>query len=71
MKSGLDLTKHLHVTFVGENAVEAGGPLRELFHLLLMSMVQNNRLFCGALTAHIPNYNMTELRRTYFYAGVF
>lgn len=72
MRSGLDLTKHLRVTFVGEPTVDAGGPLRELFHLLLMSMAQNNRLFCGALTARIPNHNITELqRRTYFYVGVF
>ena len=27
--------KHLKVTFVGEPAVDAGGPLREYFHLLL------------------------------------
>ena len=33
--SGLDEKKHIKVTFVGEPAVDQGGPLREFFHLLL------------------------------------
>lgn len=40
VKNGLDVTKHLRVTFVGEPAVDAGGPLREFFHLLMISIAR-------------------------------
>ena len=70
--SDLDLTKHLRITFVGEPAVDAGGPLREFFHLLLMSIAQNNMLFCGPPTSRTPNHNVMELQKmTFKYVGVF
>ena len=34
LRSGLSLSRHLKVTFVGEPAVDAGGPSRESFHIL-------------------------------------
>ena len=37
--------KHLKVTFIGEPAVDAGGPLREYFHLLLRELAENSSLF--------------------------
>ena len=68
----LDLTKHIRITFLGEPAVDAGGPLREFFHLLLMSIAQNNKLFCGPPDARTPNHNIVELqKKTYYYVGVF
>ncbi len=32
LRGGLNVSKHLKVTFVGEQAVDAGGPLREFLH---------------------------------------
>ena len=58
--------KHIRVTFLGEPAVDAGGPLREFFHLLLSEIAQNNTLFCGKVMARIPKHNMVELsKQTY------
>ena len=35
LKCGFDVHKHPKVTFVGEPAVDDGGPRREFFHLLI------------------------------------
>jgi len=50
-RRGIPVSKHLHVSFLGEPAVDAGGPLREFFHLLLGEICRNNTLFCGTETA--------------------
>ena len=72
VKSNLDVNKRLKITFVDEPAVDAGGPLREFFHLLLSSIAQNDRLFSGPPQARSPSHNVAELQqRTFFYIGVF
>ena len=69
-KCGLPATLHLRVTFLGEPAVDAGGPLREFLHLLMSEIAKNNTLFCGDETARVPNHNMVELaKKTYEYVG--
>ena len=69
-KSGLPTTKHLRITFLGEPAVDAGGPLREFLQLLMSEIARNNTLFCGDETARVPNHNMVELsKKTYEYVG--
>ena len=70
-KSGLNVKKYIKVTFVGEPAVDYGGPLREFFHILISEISQNNYLFCGDATSRVPMHNMTELtKRTYYFVGV-
>ena len=70
-KSGLDLNKYLKVTFLGEPAVDEGGPLREFFHLLVSSISQNNNLFCSAEGGRVPRLNVTEFeKKTYYYIGM-
>ena len=70
-KSGLDVNKYLKVTFVGEPAVDEGGPLWEFFHLLISSISHNNNLFCGDEASRVPRLNMTELeKKTYYYVGM-
>ena len=55
-----------------EPAVDTGGPLREFFHLLLMSVAENSTLFCGPSNARTPNHNVLELQKmTFYYVGVF
>ena len=41
-KGGLDFTKYICISFVGEPAVDEGGPLREFLHLLIGSIATNN-----------------------------
>ena len=71
LKCGFDVHKHPKVTFVGEPAVDDGGPRREFFHLLIGSIAGNNHLFCGDETSRVPMHNMMELgKRTYYYVGM-
>ena len=50
--------------------MDAGGPLREFFHLLLSEIAQNNTLFCGKVMVRIPKLNMVELsKQTYKCVG--
>ena len=59
------------MVFFGEPAVDAGGPLREFFRLLVDDIYKNNTLFCGHDTARIPVHNMGELvKKTYEHIGV-
>ena len=62
---------HLHVTFLGEPAVDEGGPLREFFGLLLCEISHNNALLCGKVYSRLPTHNMIELsRKTYMHVGI-
>lgn len=68
MRSGtLNFTKHFRVTFIGEAAVDAGGPMREYLHILVASIVQNNSLFCGSENLRVPMHSVLELERQTFY----
>ena len=70
LRSGLDVTKRLRVTFIGESAVDTGGPLREYFTILMRCIAQNNSLFCGKENSRVPMHNMLELeRRTFYFIG--
>lgn len=60
LRAGHDTTKYLKVTFVGEPAVDAGGPLREFFHLLLQELANNSSLFCGPSTSRTPKHNIIK-----------
>lgn len=62
---------HIRVTFLGEPAVDAGGPLREFFCLLMSAIGRNNSLFCGEMSSRIPTHNVLELtKNTYKYVGI-
>jgi len=69
-KGGLDFTKYIRISFVGEPAVDEGGPLREFLHLLIGSIATNNSLFCGKDDCRVPAPNMVELtNKTYLHVG--
>lgn len=69
-KRGIPVSKHLRVTFLGEPAVDAGGPLREFFRLLLGEICRNSSLFCGPPTARVPLHNVAALaKQTFKYIG--
>ena len=66
----LNENKYIRVTFVGEPAVDEGGPLREFFHLLTTDIAKRNMLFCGDESKRVPRHCMTELeKRTYYVVG--
>ena len=65
-RKGIPTSKHLRVTFLGEPAVDAGGPLREFFRLLLGELSRNNSLFCGEETARAPLHNVLALSKNTF-----
>lgn len=70
LRNGLDATKPLRVTFIGEPAVDTGGPLREFFRLAMGEIFANNSIFHGSASARIPAHNVVHLRKkTYFYVG--
>ncbi len=51
--------------------VDAGGPLREFFCLLLAETAKNNSLFCGEYSSRVPCHNMLELsKKTYKCVGI-
>ena len=65
-----DATKHLRVTFIGEPAIDDGGPTCEYLRLLLGSVASNNSLFCGDGDARFVRHNVLELKkRSYFHVG--
>ena len=69
---GIDFSKYIHVTFVGEPAVDAGGPLREFLYLLMAEVANNNMLFCGDEGCRVLVPSMTALEKeTYKYAPTF
>lgn len=71
LRHGLPFDKHLRVTFLGEPAVDAGGPLREYLHLLVGGVARNNSLFVGDETSRAPAHNIAEVdRKTYYFVGV-
>jgi len=64
-------SKYLRVTFMHEPAVDNGGPLRELFTLLLKEVAENNSLFCGPLSHRCIMHNVGEVeKKTYYYVGM-
>ena len=57
--------------FLGEPALDTGGPLQEFMHLLISSIAHNNSLFTGDETHRVPAHNVMEVEKnTYYYVGV-
>ena len=53
VKRTFDEMKHVCVTFIGEIAVDGGGPRREFFMLFMNAIRENNSLLEGPLTTHV------------------
>lgn len=70
-KRSFDCQKSLSVTFVGEEAVDAGGPKREFFHLALEEMANDGQVFQGPSDRRSFVHNVQALAsRKFFYAGM-
>lgn len=55
---GFTARKWLQIEFVGESAIDDGGPRREYFRLGMQELQQNNALFQGVLDKRIPVHNL-------------
>ena len=51
----------LDITFVGEPAVDVGGPLREYFCLIWQALKRNGNLFVGEEHARVLRHNVLAL----------
>ena len=61
--SGIDFAKYIRVTFVGEPAVDEGGPMREFLHLLIGQIADHNGLFTGEPYSRLPCPNLPALQK--------
>ena len=55
------------VTFVGEAAVDEGGPRREFFRLLMQSAVSSSGIFVGSSGHVVPMHSLEALSSNKFY----
>ena len=69
-KDSFDITKMLKVCFVGESAIDDGGPRREFFQLLLNAIASKSGLFQGYPCHVVPCHNVDALvQNKYFVVG--
>ena len=66
-KSSFDVSKILQVTFVGEAAVDDGGPRREYFKLLQQSIACSSGLVVGWPHHVVPIHNVDALMHNKYY----
>ena len=71
-KPAFDPFLPVRVTFIGEPAVDDGGPRREFFSLALMKMSEDTTIFQGPPECRSFVHNMQGLqKRTFFLVGLF
>lgn len=69
-RSNFDCHKTMNVTFVGEEAADAGGPKREYFHLALQAMADDGQMFHGPCDRRSFVHNIQGVaKRKFFFAG--
>lgn len=60
----------INIEFVGEPAIDGGGPLREYFRLLWLALNQNLALFEGRENARVLAHNISAIQqRDYIIVG--
>lgn len=64
---GIYCERQLKVSFLGEPAIDLGGPKREYFTLLMRAIVNNSMLFDGPLDMRIPKVNASALIENRYY----
>ena len=70
-RPSFDAQKQIHVSFVGEEAVDVGGPRREYWRLLMKSIANSSALFDGPEECKVIAHNFTAQQQRHFYfAGV-
>ena len=62
-----NVSKMLKVTFIGEGAVDDGGPRREFFSILMRDTFAKSGLFCGSPENVLPIYSIQGVADNHFY----
>ena len=69
-KPSFNSNKVLRVVFIGEQAIDEGGPRREFFHLLLFNLFKFSGLFAGYPVNVTPLHNVQAVEsKKFFTAG--
>ena len=55
-------SKHIRITFLGESAIDGGGPRREFFMLLMNSIKENNSLLEGLSNSRVVRHNTAAIQ---------
>ena len=66
-RPSFDIHKEIRVSFVGEEAVDVGGPRREYWRLLMKAMASSSQLFEGDEQQKVLSHNYTKLQERQFY----
>lgn len=70
-KPGFNPNRNVHVSFVGEQAVDEGGPNREFYTLALQKMSEHCSILQGPQHSRFFVHNVQALaNRKFFYAGL-
>ena len=62
LKRTFDEKKHVRITFLGESAVDGGGPRREFFMLLMNAIKENNSLLDGPSVSRVLRRSTAALQ---------
>lgn len=66
-RKSFDVFKMIQVSFIGEVAIDTGGPRREFFRLLTVAILSNSVTFEGYPSSVTPSHNLTALNNQSFY----
>ena len=70
LKKPFEFSNGFIVTFLGEEAVDEGGPLREYLRLLMFDLANNMGLFCGPENNRTAMHNVPALlKQDFVYVG--
>lgn len=62
LRRGFDEKKHIRVRFVGEPAVDEGGPRREFFMLLMNAIANSGSLLQGPPNRRVLRHNTSAFQ---------
>lgn len=65
-KISFNVYKRFRVVFIGEQAVDEGGPRREFFHFLMRDYFEKSGLFIGYLDHVVPLHNVEAVDKDKF-----
>ena len=65
-QSTFDHTAHLKVRFIGEPAVDEGGPMREFFRLFTQSLATAGSIFLMTTNGILPAHNVLALGKNHY-----
>ena len=71
LRSGFDEKKHIRVRFLGEPAVDEGGPRREFFMLLMGAIANTSSLLDGPPNCRVLRHNTSAFQVTWTYTLMF